>query len=142
MTRDAGPRLELDDIQSGALHPRPSPYVGRYILLRIDDRRAGRELLRRLLPAVDSGRPTPAPARDAWVTAALSYHGLVALGTPQDSLDSFALEFRQGMAARAEVLGDVGESSPANWERPLGTPDVHVALAALSPDAARLEAVV
>jgi hypothetical protein len=30
--------LELDDIQNGALHPRPVPYVGVYILLRIDDR--------------------------------------------------------------------------------------------------------
>ena len=60
---------------------------------------------------------------------------------PQDSLDSFAPEFRQGMAARAAELGDVGESSPEHWEKPLGTADVHVALAALSPDAARLEAV-
>ena len=40
--------LELDDIQSGALHGRPSPYVGIHILLRIDDRHAGRELLRGL----------------------------------------------------------------------------------------------
>ena len=39
-------------------------------------------------------------------------------------------------------LGDVGESSPEHWEKPLGSPDVHVALAALSPDAARLQAVV
>ena len=54
---------------------------------------------------------------------------------PQDSLDSFAPEFRQGMAARAAELGDVGESSPEHWEKPLGTPDVHVALAVLSPDA-------
>ena len=27
-----GPGLELDDIQSGALHERPSPYVGTYLL--------------------------------------------------------------------------------------------------------------
>src|SRR3954453_5360833 len=45
------------------------------------------------------------------------------------------------MAARAGLLGDVGDSSPANWEKPLGTADVHVALAVLSPDAAHLEAV-
>ena len=134
--------LELDDIQSGALHPRPSPYVGTYLLLRIDDRRAGRELVRRLHPVVDAGRPSSDPARDAWITVALTYQGLKALGVPQDSLDSFAPEFRQGMAARAAELGDVGESSPVNWETPLGTPDVHVALAALSPDAARLAAVV
>ncbi len=30
---------------------------------------------------------------------------------PQESLDSFAPEFRQGMAARAAELGDVGESA-------------------------------
>ena len=113
--------LELDDIQSGALHPRPSPYVGTYLLLRIDDRDAGRELVRRLYPVVDSGRPSSDPSRDAWITVAFTHHGLKALGVPQESLDSFAPEFRQGMAARAAELGDVGESSPDNWEKPLGT---------------------
>ena len=133
--------LELDDIQSGALHERPSPYVGTYLLLRIDDRAAGRELVRRLhrsstrddrrpSPRATPGSPSPSPTT-----------GLQALGVPQASLDSFAPEFRQGMAARAAELGDVGESSPEHWEQPLGTSDVHVALAALSPDAARLEAV-
>ena len=38
------------------------------------------------------------------------------------------------------MLGDVGESSPEHWEPPFGSSDVHVAIAALSPDAARLEA--
>src|SRR3954465_1405455 len=134
--------LELDDIQSGALHERPSPYAGTYLLLRIDDRAAGRELVRRLAHIVDSGRPSADPARDAWITAAFTYHGLKALGVPQRSLDTFAPEFREGMAARAAVLGDVGDSSPEPWEKPLGTSDVHVALAALSPDRDRLQAVV
>jgi Dyp-type peroxidase family len=140
LTAGEGASLELDDIQSGALHERPSPYVGRYLLLRIDDRAAGRELVRRLHPFVDSGRPSADPAHDAWITVAFTHHGLKALGVPQDSLDSFSPEFRQGMAARAAELGDVGESSPEHWEKPLGTADVHVALAVLSPDAARLEA--
>ena len=133
--------LELDDIQSGALHERPSPYVGSYLLLRIDDRATGRELVRRLIPLVDAGRPASLPAHGAWITVAFTYQGLEALGVPQDSLDSFAPEFREGMAARADELGDVGASSPANWEHPLGTGEVHVAIAALSPDAERLHAV-
>ena len=141
-TATAGISLELDDIQRGALHQRPSPYVGTYLLLRIDARAAGRELVRRLVPVVDSARHSSDPALDAWVTAAFTYQGLKALGVPEDSLASFAPEFRQGMAARAAELGDVGDSGPERWEKPLGTPDVHVALAALSPDAARLEAVV
>src|SRR5438552_19148327 len=132
--------LELDDIQSGALHERPSPYGGTYLLLRIDNRAAGRELVRRLLGIVDSARPAYDSARDAWITVAFTYEGLKALGVPQDSLDSFAPEFKQGMAAWAAELGDVGGGSPAHWGKPLGTPDVHVALAALSPDSTRLEA--
>jgi len=98
--------------------------------------------VRRLHPVVAASRPASDPARGAWVTVAFTFQGLRALGVPQPSLDSFAPEFRQGMAARAAELGDVGESSPPNWEKPLGTPDVHVALAALSPDAARLAAAV
>jgi Dyp-type peroxidase family len=137
----AGVSLELDDIQRGALHQRPSPYVGTYLLLRIGAPDAGRELVRRLQPVVDSARQSSDPARDAWVTVAFTYQGLKAIGVPPDSLASFAPEFRQGMAARAAELGDVGESSPENWEKPLGSPDVHVALAAVSPEAAPLEAV-
>jgi deferrochelatase/peroxidase EfeB len=133
--------LELADIQSGALHPRPSPYAGIYILLRIDDRRAGRELLRRLTPALAAATDPAHAGQEAWVSVALTFQGLKALGLPQASLDSFPLEFQQGMAARAAKLGDVGESAPENWEKPLGTPDVHVGISALSPDKARLEAV-
>jgi Dyp-type peroxidase family len=46
------------------------------------------------------------------------------------------------MKARAKDLGDVGPSSPENWELPLGTPDVHVVIVAVSPDEAQLEAAV
>jgi Dyp-type peroxidase family len=141
MTATAPNMLELEDIQSGALHPRPSPYAGRHLLLRIDDRAAGRELVRRLHGIVDAGRPSSDPAGGAWLTVAFTYQGLRALGVPEASLESFAPEFKEGMAARAALLGDAGDSSPATWEKPLGTPDVHVAVAVLSPDVARLEAV-
>ena len=67
--------LELDDIQDGAVQERPSPYVGRYLLLRIDDRTAGRELVRRLHALVDAGRE-PHPVRDARATVAFTYPGL------------------------------------------------------------------
>ena len=133
--------LELADIQRGALHPRPSPYAGTYILIRIDDRRAGRELLRRLIPVVSPATDPAHAAQEAWISVALTFQGLKALGVQQDSLDSFPTEFQQGMAARAAKLGDVGKNSPENWEKPLGMPDVHVGISALSPDRAKLEAV-
>ena len=141
MTAAGEIELELDDIQCGALHPRPSPYVGTYLLLRIDDPRAGRELVRRLHPLVGSARTAPAASIPASITVAFTHSGLKALGLPQASLDSFAPEFRQGMAARAAALGDVADSAPERWEAPLGRPDVHVALAVLSPDAAQLDAI-
>ena len=138
-TTAPGVVLELDDIQFGVLRQRPASYVGTYLLLRIDDRAAGRKLVERLLPVIEPARASSDPARDAWVSVAFTYHGLKALGVPQVSLDSFAPEFRQGMAARAADLGDVGDSGPDHWEKPLGSPEVHVALSLLSPDAGQLE---
>ena len=138
---NTGITLELHDIQAGALYPRPSPYAGAYILLRIDERRAGRELLRRLIPVLDAAAGPADPNKQATLTAALSYQGLKALGVPQSSLDSFPPEFQQGMAARAEVLGDTGESAPAHWEAPLGSSDVHIALVVLAPDAAQRDTI-
>ena len=117
MTATTEPTLELDDIQAGALFERPSPYVGTYLLLRIDDRADGRELVRRLHRLASPARSTTGPAPDTSITVAFTYHGLQALGVPQASLESFAPEFREGMAARAALLGDVGESSPEHWER-------------------------
>ena len=140
MTATTEPTLELDDIQAGALFERPSPYVGTYLLLRIDDRADGRELVRRLHRLVNPARSATGPPPDTSITVAFTYHGLQALGVPQASLDSFAPEFREGMAARAAILGDAGESSPEHWEKPLGTSEVHVAIAALSPDPAVLQA--
>jgi hypothetical protein len=102
--------LELDDIQAGALFERPSPYVGTYLLLRIDDRADGRELVRRLHRLVNpAGSPIHA-SQGTSITVAFTYHGLRTLGVPQESLDSFAPEFQEGMAARAAILGDVGAS--------------------------------
>jgi Dyp-type peroxidase family len=131
--------LELDDIQAGALYERPSPYVGTYLLLCIRDQAEGRELVRRL-HRIANPAGSPDTPDDTSVTVAFTYHGLEALGVPQESLDSFAPEFKEGMAARATALGDVGESAPDQWEKPLGSNDVHVAIAVLSSDQSHLDA--
>lgn len=134
--------LELEDIQSGVLRPRPSPYAATYILLRIDDRRDGRALLRRLSDVVTPAAAADRADQDAWASVSLTFEGLKALGAPQASLDSFAWEFRQGMAARARALGDLGENAPEHWEPPFGSSDIHVILTGVAPDEARLEAAV
>lgn len=131
--------LELDDIQSGVLRPRPTPFAATYIVLRIDDRAAGRALMRRLSGIVASAAHPESPARDTWVSASLTFAGLKSLGVSQASLDSFSPQFRQGMAARARQLHDVGENAPEGWEKPLGTDDVHVVLTGISTDSVQLE---
>jgi Dyp-type peroxidase family len=135
----AGCELELDDIQAGVLRPRPTPYAATYVIFRIDERDAGRELICRLSAVVASAADPVSPARDTWVSVALSFQGLKALGVPQQSLDSFSPEFQQGMAARAKALGDIGQSSPEHWEKPLGSPDVHVVMVAVAPTKEHLE---
>ncbi|HYV11035.1 MAG TPA: hypothetical protein VE980_09080, partial [Pyrinomonadaceae bacterium] len=136
---DTTTELELDDIQSGVLRPRPTPYVATYIAFRIDEPKAGRDLLARISRVVTSAANPTSPLADTSVSVALTYQGLKALGVPQQTLDSLAWEFRQGMAARAQELGDTGESAPENWEEPLGSSDLHVVLVAVSPDEQRLE---
>ncbi|MFF4671955.1 hypothetical protein ACFY1C_19170 [Streptomyces sp. NPDC001279] len=134
--------LELDDIQRGVLAPRPTPYAATYLVFHIGDRAHGRELMRRASAVVTSAADSVSPSGETWVSVALTSHGLEVLGVPSTSLETFAWEFRQGMAARARALGDDGESSPEHWEAPLGTPDVHVVLTAVAPDPERLEAAI
>jgi Dyp-type peroxidase family len=133
------PALELDDIQSGVLRPRPTPFAATYIILRIDDCDAGRDLMRRFSTVVTSAANSETSTRDTWVSVALSFQGLKTLRIPQASLDSFSPQFQQGMAARAKLLGDVGDNSPEHWEKPLGTDQVHVVITAVSPDSQRLQ---
>jgi Dyp-type peroxidase family len=71
-----------------------------------------------------------------WVTIAFTWNGLRALGVDEDSLSTFPEEFRQGMAARAEMLGDTGGNAPANWIGGLGSPDLHAIAILFARDAA------
>src|SRR5262249_21677850 len=112
-----GPTLDLHEIQATVLRPRPAPYFGAHVLLRVDDARAGRELIRRLTPHIDSAASWWNSARP-WLSVAISYAGLQALGVPLDSLQSFPEAFRVGMAARARQLRDDGVTAPRHWRLP------------------------
>jgi membrane fusion protein, multidrug efflux system len=55
--------------------------------------------------------------RQSWAALALTFEGLRALGGPEES--PATVEFREGMAARAEILGDADESAPDHLEAPM-----------------------
>ncbi len=125
------PVLELHEIQATILRPRPAPYYGSHVLLRVDDAESGRRVLRRLAPHVDSAAGWWSAATP-WLALGISYAGLNALGVPQDSLQSFPEAFREGMAARARQLGDDGVNDPKNWDRSYGSGEIHIGLTAFS----------
>jgi deferrochelatase/peroxidase EfeB len=100
-------------------------------LLRVDDPKAGRAFLRRIIPYVDSATGWRIAA-NAWMDIAISYAGLKALGVPEESLQSFPETFRVGMAARARELNDEGVNDPKNWDAPFGTGQVHIGVSAFT----------
>ena len=51
----------------------------------------------------------------AWRQVALTLAGLKALGVPAARLDRFPQAFKEGMAARAGLLGDVRHNHPSHW---------------------------
>src|SRR4029453_558302 len=110
---------------------RPAPYFGTHVLLRVDEPRAGRAFLRRLIPYVASSTNWGNSA-NTWLAVAISYPGLESLGLPEDSLQSFPETFRVGMAARSRQLRDEGVNDPKNWEKPYGMGHVHIGVMAFS----------
>jgi len=123
--------LDLHDIQATILRPRPAPYFGTHLLLRVDDARAGREFLRRITPHVDSAANWW-NAVDPWLSVGITYAGLEALGVIRDSLQSFPEAFRAGMAARARQLRDEALNDPKNWDAAYGKGQIHIGVSVFS----------
>ena len=118
--------LELDDIQHILLTRTPA-MTGRYEFLSFDNPAGGRAWLSELIPVVESAATAPATMDNTrrWVTLAFTWNGLRALGVPEESLATFPEAFRQGMAARADILGDTGMSRPDNWVGGLAGDGLH-----------------
>jgi Dyp-type peroxidase family len=118
--------LELEDIQHILLTRTPA-MTGRYEFLSFGNAAGGRawlsELVDRVEPAVAAQATMGSTKR--WITLAFTWNGLRALGVAEEALASFPEEFRQGMAARADILGDIGENHPDNWVGGLAGEDLH-----------------
>src|SRR5262245_3862593 len=119
-------KLALNDIQYLVL-ARAKAITGRYEFLSFRDATAGRKWLAALLdrvPSVEDVKRSP-DTDQRWISLAFTATGLGALGVDDASLATFPEEFRSGMAARAEVLGDTGAQAPANWTDGTADPRLH-----------------
>ena len=65
---------------------------------------------------------------------AFTWTGLERLGLAKEHLDGMPLAFRQGMAERADILGDVDQWAPNTWQGALGCTHIHVLIAAFCMD--------
>jgi Dyp-type peroxidase family len=130
------PMLEIDDIQHILLTRAPA-LTGRYEFLSFRDGAAGRAWLSAIKDKVHSAAAMRATIdKDRrWITVAFTWNGLRALGLDEESLASFPEEFKQGMAARAETLGDTGINAPENWVGGLASSDLHAIAILFARDA-------
>src|SRR5215471_15354095 len=132
--------LELDDIQHILLTRTPA-LTGRYEFLSFGNAAGGRAWLTAILERAQSA----AQAKDSvqqeqrWVTVAFTWNGLRALGVQEASLATFPDEFKEGMVARAQMLGDTGANHPEHWVGGLASPDLHAIVILFARDVAERE---
>jgi Dyp-type peroxidase family len=128
--------LEFDDIQHILLTRAPA-LTGRYEFLSFRNPAGGRAWLTQIMDKVHSAKAMRASVeRDKrWVTVAFTHNGLRALGVDEATLATFPEEFREGMAARAAILGDTGANDPAHWVDKTASPDLHAIAILFARDA-------
>jgi Dyp-type peroxidase family len=118
--------LEFDDIQHILLTRAPA-LTGRYEFLSFRNRASGHAWLAAIMDKVHSAKAMreSVDKENRWITVAFTCNGLRALGVDDASVATFPQEFREGMAARAQVLGDTGANEPANWVDKTASADLH-----------------
>jgi Dyp-type peroxidase family len=136
--------LEREDIQGNVLRGYGFPFA-RYVFARVREAGPARRWLAAQADPVTTDAEWDAEPSPAY-NVAISFAGLQALGLPAHVLHSFPADFREGMAARADRVGDVGAAAPANWDAGMREGEIHVLLtltgsdeAAVAREAGRLQ---
>lgn len=109
----------------------------RHFFINLPQAAAGRTLLASLAPLVTTAAPWGDTKPDTCLNLGITAAGLGVFGV---DTSQFPAEFAQGAVARANVVGDIGNSAPAQWQVALGSSDpasqthVMVSLYAQTPD--------
>ena len=110
-----------------------------FVLAKVTDAGPFKKWIGQNILAFTPGDISP---KDKAMNIAFTFAGLKAMGLNKNSLGSFPLEFEDGMTTRhkQELLGDFGNSDPANWEwGQKGNEDTHLLLTLYAADAQQLE---
>ena len=107
-------RLDPTDIQGIVLRGYTFPFT-RYLLVEITAMR-GREFILKLIDQITTGEHWDHGKPRTTMNVAFTYKGLAKLEVPEPSLQSFPIEFVQGMKARGPILCDVERNAPDHWE--------------------------
>ena len=113
----ATPAYDRANVQGGILRSYDNISHGRLLLIAFDGSAAAAAFLGRLIPQVT--RDDQELSSGELVTnVAFTYEGLRAVGLNETQLAWFPQEFREGMEARASVLGDLRMNHPRRWRLP------------------------
>jgi Dyp-type peroxidase family len=129
------------DLQAGILWPHEGFTHGCLLLIAVDERTAGALLLDELIGRVTTERNKPAPG-SLVLNVGVTYEGLRVLGLSESQLALFPQEFREGMEARASMLGDFRANHPRRWRLPLRNWNVPAAAAPLAVEMSAVHLVV
>lgn len=131
--------LDFDDIQHFLVTRTPA-LAARYEFLTFRDAAQGQAWLSTMVEKVGSAKAVGANAPDArWITIAFTANGLRQMGVDEASLATFPEEFRQGMAARGDILGLTGTNAPSLWVGDVASPDLHAIAILFARDVAERE---
>jgi len=115
------PPFDAREVQGGILKPQGSlastVKQGALMLFTIRDAKGARAMLDRLGVDYATGDGTD-PTGGFFRTVGFTPQGLEWIGLPPDVIDQFPKEFRDGMAARSGLFGDMRENHPRNWILP------------------------
>ena len=139
--------LQLADIQGFVLRRYLMP-VQRNFLLKVTNPAAARSVFGRMVSGNEADALQVTTAEEPHFSAqyclqvGITWPGLLALGVkdrvPSLSFKSFPA-FVEGAAKRAEMLGEVGKSAPANWIEGFGRQNDHVLLTLYATNPQNLE---
>lgn len=124
--------MSLADVQGNVICGYGNEFA-HYVFARITDAGAARRWLARRLEHITFNESWESAPPAYTVNVAFTHAGLLALGVPEQSFAGLEA-FTQGMAARAETLGDQGASDPESWQPGLCDTHVLVTLTSWQPE--------